>query len=70
MGEPAHLTEEQLSFLKAAGQPARRMLPTESAGENTRDSLTLAPNALARLRILPVTKTTSPGYDYSWYCES
>lgn len=68
MGEPADLTEEQLSFLRAAGQPARRVLPAEKKDAGCRVSLTLEPNALVRLRVLPVTRTEDPGYDYSWYC--
>ena len=65
MGEPADLTQEQLSFLRASGQPA---CETRTA-ENGKVSLTLAPNAVARLRVLPVEKTADPGYDYSWYCQ-
>ncbi len=70
MGEPADLDEEQLSFLRAAGQPARRVLTAEKKNAGTGITLSLAPNALARLRVLPVTKTEDPGYDYSWYCEN
>ncbi len=69
MGEPADLTEEQLAFLRAAGQPARKALVPENKKEGTAVSLTLAPNALARLRLLPVTRSSDPGYDYSWYAE-
>ena len=67
MGEPADLNEEQLAFLRAAGQPARKVLETRKEGAETRVSLELAPNALVRLRLLPVTRTTDPGYDYEWY---
>ena len=69
MGEPADLTEEQLTFLRAAGQPARKALVPENKKEGTAVSLTLAPNALARLRLLPVTRSSDPGYDYTWYAE-
>ena len=69
MGEPADLTAEQLEFLRAAGQPARRILPTEKKNAGTGVSLTLEPGAVARLKLLPVKKSTDPGYDYSWYCE-
>ena len=69
MGEPADLTEEQLTFLRAAGQPARKALVPEKKKEGTAVSLTLAPNALARLRLLPVTRSSDPGYDYTWYAE-
>ena len=65
MGEPADLTREQLDFLRAAGQPANETLTVE----NGKVSLALAPNAVVRLRVLPLEKTTDPGYDYSWYCE-
>ena len=67
MGEPADLTEEQLSFLRAAGQPARRLADTKKEGAGTGVSLTLAPNALLRLRLLPVVPVSDPGYDYDWY---
>ena len=65
MGEPADLTQEQLEFLRAAGQPAHETLPVEQG----KLSLTLAPNAVVRLRVVPVVKTEETGYDYSWYCE-
>ncbi len=68
MGEPADLTEEQLAFLRAAGQPARKVLIPAQCGDGAKIELTLAPNALIRLRILPVEKCTDPGYEYSWYC--
>lgn len=68
MGEPADLTEEQLAFLRAAGQPARSVLTPEPCGEGVRVALKLAPNALVRLRLVPAPKSADPGYDYSWYC--
>ena len=68
MGEPADLNAEQLEFLRAAGQPARRVLPTEKKGAGTCVSLTLSPNAVVRLRLLPVARCEEPGYDYGWYC--
>ena len=67
MGEPADLNEEQLCFLRAAGQPLRRVLETKNEDAGAAVTLTLAPSALVRLRLLPVTKTTDPGYDYDWY---
>jgi hypothetical protein len=67
MGEPADLTAEQLAFLRAAAQPARRVL--EPAKEGAGVNLTLAPNAVVRLRLLPVEKTSDPGYEYDWYCK-
>jgi len=69
MGEPADLTGEQLAFLRAAGQSARRVLVPECCPEGMKVTLTLRPNALVRLRVIPVTRTTEPGYDYSWYCK-
>ena len=68
MGEPADLTGEQLAFLRAAGQPARKVLTPERCADGAKITLTLAPNALVRLRVVPVTKSSDPGYDYSWYC--
>ena len=67
MGEPADLTKEQLDFLRAAGQPARKVVTPESVKEGARVCLTLAPNALVRLRILSAAGSSDPGYDYSWY---
>ena len=68
MGEPADLTGEQLAFLRAAGQPAVKTLTPERCGEGAGVTLTLAPNAVARLRIVPIRQSADPGYDYSWYC--
>ena len=68
MGEPADLNREQLEFLRGAGQPARRVLQTEKKNAGTGVSLTLEPNAVARLKLLPIEKSSDPGYDYSWYC--
>ena len=69
MGEPAHLTAEQLRFLRAAGQPRQAVLESESTQEGISVRLKLKKNALARLRILSVQRTEDPGYDYSYYCE-
>ena len=69
MGEPADLNAEQLAFLRAAGQPARRVLEPEKKNEGAKVDLTLAPNAVVRLRLLPVEKSSDPGYDYGWYCK-
>ena len=68
MGEPADLSKEQLEFLRGAGRPAHRVLKTEKKNAGTGVSLTLNPNAVARLRLLPKTGTSDPGYDYTWYC--
>lgn len=68
MGEPADLTKNQLEFLRAAGQPARTVITPEKTKEGAGITLTLAPNALVRLRLMPVTKSADKGYDYSWYC--
>ena len=69
MGEPADLTKEQLDFLRAAAQPARKVITPETENGKARVCLTLAPDAVVRLRLLPVEKTSDPGYDYSWYCK-
>ena len=63
MGEPASLTKEQLAFLQAAGQPAPEAL---DAAEGT-VRLTLKKYDVARLRVLPATKTEEFGYDYNYY---
>ena len=67
MGEPANLTGEQLAFLQAAGQPARKVLAPEKCAEGAKIVLTLEPNALVRLRIIPAEASSDPGYDYGWY---
>ena len=63
MGEPASLTKEQLAFLQAAGQPVPEAL---DAAEGT-VRLTLKKYDVARLRVLPATKTEEFGYDYNYY---
>ncbi|MBQ9301108.1 MAG: xylan 1,4-beta-xylosidase, partial [Clostridia bacterium] len=65
LGEPADLTGEQLAFLRAAGQPAVQA----QAAPDGRVTLSMGPNAVVRLRVLPVDKQEDPGYDYSYYCE-
>lgn len=69
MGEPADLDGEQLAFLRAAGQPARKVLMAEKDGESAAITLVLKPDAVARLRVSPVSRNSDPGYDYSWYCK-
>ena len=69
MGEPADLNEEQLAFLRAAAQPVRKTLLPERCGAGTGVRLTLTPNAVIRLRVVPADRNSEPGYDYSWYCE-
>ena len=63
MGEPESLTKEQLAFLRAAGQPIPETL---DAPEGT-VKLTLKKYDVARLRVLPATKTEEFGYDYNYY---
>ena len=69
MGEPADLNAEQLEFLRAAGQPAKKVLTPEKAENGQKLTLSLRPNALLRLRLLPVEKSSDRGYEYSWYCK-
>ena len=69
MGEPADLNAEQLEFLRAAGQPAKKVLTPEKADNAQKLTLSLRPNALLRLRLLPVEKSSEKGYEYSWYCK-
>ena len=70
MGEPADLTEEQLRFLRGAAEPRRAVLPLENTPEGRKVSVTLSPNAVTRLKVTPVNRSSDPGYDYSWYCGS
>ena len=65
LGEPADLSDEQLIFLRAAGQPAVETLPAPDG----RVSLTLGRNAVIGLRVLPADKQEDFGYDYSYYCK-
>ena len=60
---------QAVPVLRAAGQPARRVLEPEKKNEGAKVDLTLAPNAVVRLRLLPVEKSSDPGYDYGWYCK-
>ena len=46
-----------------------KMTP-EQAAEGAKVTLTLSPNALVRLRLVPVAGSSDPGYDYSWYCKA
>lgn len=69
MGHPAHLTQEQLQFLRAAGQPRQEAAPAETADGRADLSLTLRPNAVLRLRLLPAADQTDDGYDDAYYAE-
>jgi hypothetical protein len=44
------------------------VLTPQACEEGEKVTVTLTPNAVCRLRVLPVEKTSDPGYDYSWYC--
>ena len=65
MGEPASLTEEQLAFLRTAGQAHCRGKALMDAAQVT---LTLWPNGITRFRLTPAPLTPDVGYDYGWYC--
>ncbi|MBQ9262806.1 MAG: xylan 1,4-beta-xylosidase [Clostridia bacterium] len=69
MGEPFDLNQEQLSFLRAVGQPRQEVVQPERDGEQAVIRLTLSPNALLRVRILPVERQLDEGYDYGYYCQ-
>ena len=63
MGEPACPDAETLAFLRQAAQPRRTVLPVTDGCVR----LTLAPDAVARLRVLPAPLCAEPGYDYEYY---
>ena len=65
MGEPEHLSAEQLAFLRASGRPAHET----ARADGGKIALTLRKNAVLRLRVLPVRDRAEAGYDYSYYCE-
>ena len=44
------------------------MIVPEQREDGKAVTLTLKPNALVRLRLIPVEKSSDPGYEYSWYC--
>ncbi len=69
MGQPTDLNAEQLAFLRAAGQPAREAAAPEQKGGAAVLSLRLPPNAVWRVRILPVRAECDDGYDYAYYCK-
>ena len=66
MGEPASLTENQLRFLRQAGQPLCGTQQTEDG----KVKLTLRENAVVRFTVKPLQETNEFGYDYSWYLEN
>ena len=65
MGEPASLTEEQLSFLRESARPWTQARTGEDQASWT---LTLAPNAITHFTLSPAPLTPDEGYDYRWYC--
>ena len=64
MGEPASLTEGQLRFLRAAGQPR-----CDSAIVTEQATLTLGANGVMHFHLKPRTVHEDYGYDYNWYIE-
>ena len=65
MGEPESLTEEQLRFLRRAAQPRAEALPAPEG----KVLVTLARNAVVRLKALPAPGRGDEGYDYAYYCK-
>ena len=63
MGEPASLTEEQVSLLREEARPRITALIPEDG----RIRFTLRPNAVARLRTVKAAGESDPGYDYDRY---
>ncbi len=70
MGHPTHLSEEQLQFLRAAGQPRREAYAVDALDGQADVSLRLLPHAVLRIRILPASDQTDDGYDDSYYAEN
>lgn len=69
MGEPAELTQEQLSFLRAAGQPGRAVLTPEDVNGEKRVTVVLKKMGVTRLRLMPAESGSDTGYDYGYYCK-
>ena len=69
MGEPKDLTGEQLTFLRASGNPGSRAFAPREENGCKAVSVTLKENAVARLRLVPAPTCDEPGYDYSYYCQ-
>jgi len=66
LGEPASLTDEQLRFLRQAGQP----LCQTCQAEDGKISILLRENAVVRFTLKAAAPQTDYGYDYSWYVEN
>ena len=63
MGQPQSLTNDQLSFLRKAGEP----LCQSRTVENGALALTLNRNAVVHFTLSPVHMETEYGYEYDWY---
>ena len=69
----------QKDHLRTVSSPAGDLDPDFASGrkfidlkletEGMRNLLAVeAEDAVARLKLLPIEKSSDPGYDYSWYC--
>ena len=67
MGEPASLTQEQLHFLRQAGQPRCASESVEAKDGHATITLTLKENAVTHFVLAPVKCESEYGYDYTWY---
>jgi xylan 1,4-beta-xylosidase len=66
MGEPASLTDNQLRFLRQAGQP---LCGTQQV-ENGAVTLKLRENAVIRFTVKQVKGEPDAGYEYDWYIQN
>ena len=64
LGEPATLTEEQLSLLREAAVPGAAARAVTDAEQVV---IELGPNAVTRFTLTPAELAPDFGYDYGWY---
>ena len=67
MGEPASLTDAQLSYLREAAHPRCEAYEVDSASEGVHIELTLGKYAVTHFTVSPVTRTRDFGYAPEMY---
>ena len=67
LGEPASLNEAERAFLKASAAPWCRTERLDAGKGRLKTEISLSPNAVSYVRLLPVQPGTDEGYDYGWY---
>lgn len=65
LGEPNHLSKDQLALLKRSAVPFIETKQLACASGAVKATLSLKPNAVQWFELKPVTMTTDRGYDYN-----